>query len=218
MRTHIAKSLQTRSKAIQRAVESYNKAAARLSPPREKLDWSKLSQCGYVEELTILRSARSDIRDKPWVKPVYREMLKLRHRIARASEEVIRCNVETRRLYTSIYDETGLFAQVIARLRSSNDRLLGPTRDLVIRRHGVNRVLLKYIEKIYALPGFTGDVTRGLRQGTVRAEPHPTTEELDAVPPAPDIDENEEDNVIEEDEELQEKLQVLETYMSNLTL
>lgn len=36
----------------------YDTAVARLTPPRENLDWSKLSQRGYVEELTICFAVR----------------------------------------------------------------------------------------------------------------------------------------------------------------
>ena len=214
MRTHIAKALQTRSKAIRRAVEQYNKAAAKLSPPRDPLDWSKMSKCGYIEELTMLRCTRNDIRDKPWVKPVFREMLKIRHRIARAKEEIIRCNVETRRVYTAIHDEIGLFTRVTTQLKTTNSPLYGALRDAVTRRTGVNRLLLSYIRKIHALPGFTGERTRGTREGasiTPAGNDDIGPGELDE-----EDGEEEEDELVEEDEELQREVRVLETFMSNL--
>ncbi|KAK7683799.1 hypothetical protein QCA50_013175 [Cerrena zonata] len=218
MRTHIAKLLQTRSKAIRRAVDSYNTAASRLTPPREKLDWAKMSQCGYIEELTMLRSTRNDIRDKPWVKPVYREMLKLRHRIARAKEEITRCNVETCRVYTAIYDETELFSKVTTQLGVSNDPLVGPVRDFITRRIGINSSLLNYIQKIYSLVGFTGERTRGIRAvGHGTMDVGPTSSAEDAIPTNPDDDEDDED-VFDEDEEFQQEMRGLETFLSNLDI
>ena len=214
MRTHIAKALQTRSQAIRRAVDQYNKAAAQLSPPREQLDWSKMSQYGYIEELTLLRSTRNDVRSKPWVKPVYREMLKLRHKIARAKEEIIRCNVETRRVYTAIHDETSLFARVTMELKTNNNPLYGPLRDFVTRRNGINRRLLTYIQKIHALSGFTGERTRGLRVGVEAG----SADYVDIAPEFPTEDEELEDDIIDEDDELQQEVQTLETFMSNLDL
>lgn len=223
MRTHIAKSLQTRSKAIRRAVDNYNTAAARLTPPREKLDWSKMSQVGYVEELTMLRSTRNDIRDKPWVKPVYREMLKLRHRVARAKEEVLRCNVETRRVYSAIYDETAIFSRVTEQLKATDNALLGPLCDFVTRRIGVNSRLLKYIQKIYSLVGFTGDRTRGVRVGTMQQDDADaglaaTQEDIASVGRDNDNNDDDDDDFIDEDEELQEEISGLETFFSNLDI
>ena len=213
MRTHIAKAIQTRSKAIRRAVARYNKAAAKLSPPRDPLDWSKMSKVGYIEELTMLRCTRNDVRDRPWVKPVFREMLKTRHRIARAKEEIVRCNVETRRVYTAILDETILFRRVTTQLKSTNSLLYGALRDFATRRTGVNRLLLSHIRKVHSLPGFTGERTRGVREG---ASVTPVENEDVGDTELDEENEEEEEELVEEDEELQREVQTLETFMSNL--
>ena len=166
MRTHIAKSLQTRCKAIRRALAEYNAAARELSPPREPLNMDEVSHCGFVEHCALLQDTRNDIRDKPWAKPLYREVLKLRHSIARAKEEIIRCNVETRRLHTSIYDQAALFKTVLRTLKYADNPLYGPVKAFTTRRNRVNSALLKYIQKIHQLRGFTGDRTRGVRVGS----------------------------------------------------
>jgi hypothetical protein len=56
MRTHIAKSLQTRCKAIQNAVKTYNTAALEMNPPRPTLDWSKASHYTFLEDFELLRN------------------------------------------------------------------------------------------------------------------------------------------------------------------
>lgn len=81
MQTMLAKSLQTRSKAIRRAISEFNAAAAAMQPPREAIEWSELSPYGFIEQFVMIRNTRDDIRDKPWSKPLYREFLKLRNHI-----------------------------------------------------------------------------------------------------------------------------------------
>lgn len=162
MRTQLAKALQTRCKAIRQAVANYNKAALELDPPREPLEYTKVSHYAFIEEFAFLKNTWNDIREKMWVKPLYREMLKLRHRIARAKEEIIRCNVETRRLHTAVYDESLLFSRILARLKASKHPCYGPVHDFITRRRAVNRSLWKRIEQIHSLDGFSGHNTRGI--------------------------------------------------------
>ncbi|KAI0684178.1 hypothetical protein BC835DRAFT_1409208 [Cytidiella melzeri] len=156
MRTHIAKSLQTRCKTIQRAVKAYNAAAAMLNPPRPALDWSRVASFSFLEEFTLLQDTRNDIRDKEWSKPAIREAMKLRHRLARAQEELDRLNVEVRRLHTAIRDETLLFDSVLTRLERHNNALFGATSEFITRRKRINNYLLIRIQQVYTLDGFTG--------------------------------------------------------------
>lgn len=171
MRAQLAKSLQSRCKAIQRAVAAYNTAALALDPPRDPLDWSNVSNYGFIEEFAMLRNTRNDISEKPWVKPLFREMLKMRQRIARAKEEITRCNVEVRRVYTSICDESKLFSRVLNVLRATKDPRYGPVDEYVTRRKVTNRALLKRVEQIHSLRGFTGDRRRGVRIGSEEVIP-----------------------------------------------
>ncbi|KAG2353443.1 hypothetical protein BDR07DRAFT_1496245 [Suillus spraguei] len=55
MQTHIAKSLQTRCKAIQNAMKIYNEAALTLNPPAPMLDWSKVSHYTFLEDFVLLQ-------------------------------------------------------------------------------------------------------------------------------------------------------------------
>jgi hypothetical protein len=116
MRTHIAKSLQARCKAIRNAVDKYNAAAAALSPPRQAVDWSRVSHYGFLEEFGLLRGTRQDVIDKPWSQPAVRETMKQHLRIKRAREEITACNVQIRRLQTSIHDEDLFFDSVLLKL------------------------------------------------------------------------------------------------------
>src|SRR5579872_5884981 len=104
-RTHLAKSLQTRCKAIRSATDAYNRAAQSLDPPRPSLDWSQVSRYSFLEEFNLLRNTHRDITSMPWAKPAIRETIKRFLRVRRAHEELERCNIEARRVLTSIHDE-----------------------------------------------------------------------------------------------------------------
>ena len=65
MRTHIAKALQSRCKAIRNAVKAYNTAATHLEPPRPPISWEAVSHINFLEEFNLLHNTRQDIRDKP---------------------------------------------------------------------------------------------------------------------------------------------------------
>lgn len=166
MRTHIAKSLQTRCKAIQRAVATYNAAVVELGDPtKTTLDWSKVSHYAFLEQFEILRDARQDLSDKPWAKLAIRETMKQNERIKRAKEEIIRCNVEIRRLHTAIRDEQSHFKELLPKVKVEGDAIYGALREHVARRKGVNEQILARIYQIYALEGFTGIPSPGTRKG-----------------------------------------------------
>ncbi|KAF9790844.1 hypothetical protein BJ322DRAFT_1170390 [Thelephora terrestris] len=165
-RTHLAKSLQTRCKTIRSATEAYNRAARALDPPRPPLDWSQVSHYSFLDEFNLLRNTRHDMTNAPWANPVVREAIKKFLRVRRAREEIDRCNVEVRRLYTSIYDEDRKFDDVLKGLINRNDSILGATREYCVRRRRVNAFLLERIRCTFELDGFTGSRTLGSRKGT----------------------------------------------------
>lgn len=157
MRTHIAKSLQTRCRAIQNAVTKYNTAAVAVGRPT--LDWSKVSHYSFLEDFTLLRDTREEVLQKPWVAPQARLALQQHRRIKRAKEEIIRLNVEVRRLHTAIVDEDADMRKTVTQLIQEKSPLLPVVEEHCLRRRCINNRLLTRIHQIYALEGFTG--TRG---------------------------------------------------------
>lgn len=204
MRTHIAKSLQTRCKTIRRAVTAYNTAAASLSPPLPALDWTRVSQYGFLEEFNLLQGTHNDVREKLWASPVIRETIKLRRRLARAKEEIERLNVEVRRLHTSIRDEYRLFKTVLFSLKTAGSPLYGPVHDFTAYRRRINAILLERIWQIYVLPGFSGVKGPGRRAGSTESDA--PDNDQDPNEPAPqlavgdDEDQDEDSSDVDEDE------------------
>ncbi|KIY47445.1 hypothetical protein FISHEDRAFT_74649 [Fistulina hepatica ATCC 64428] len=76
MRQHITRALQSRSKAIRRAVTALNTAAKNLTPPRKPLDWKEVAKYSFIEEFTMLRNTRQDISHNPWAEPAIRMLMK----------------------------------------------------------------------------------------------------------------------------------------------
>jgi hypothetical protein len=165
MRTHIAKALQSRCKAIRNAVKTYNAAAAQLDPPRPPISWETVSHINFLEEFNLLHNTRQDIRGKPWSQPAVRELMKISQRVKRAHEEIERCHIAVRRLYTAIYDEAGDFEKGLFRLQTGNPLIYAAVRDFVTRRQQVNNLLLARLRLLTNSPGYSGDCSRGVRLG-----------------------------------------------------
>lgn len=163
MRVQLAKSLQTRSRAIRNAVDKYNKAAQTLG--HDTVQWEEISRWSFLEEFGLLRATPEDIASKEWTQASKRLALQQFRRTARAKEEIARCNVETRRLHTSILDEDEDMVRIEANLRAQKSPLYGPLREYCIRRRRVNCDLLARLRMLYALPGFTGNSSPGIRVG-----------------------------------------------------
>ena len=165
-RTHLAKSLQTRCKAIRGATDAYNRAAQALKPPRPPLDWAQVSRYSFLEEFSLLRNTRHDVSKAPWANPVIRETIKRFFRVRRAHEEIQRCNIEIRRLFTSIYDETHRHSDILEALIGQKSPIFGAVNEYSTRRRRVNAQLLGQIQQVFDLDGFTGDRTLGRRKGS----------------------------------------------------
>ncbi|KAF9522027.1 hypothetical protein CPB83DRAFT_920308, partial [Crepidotus variabilis] len=171
LRSHIAKALQRRCKAIRRAVKRYNAIAVKLTPPQATLDWSQVSHYVFLEEFELLRGSRQDLVDKRWANASIRLALKQDLRIQRAKEEITICNREIRRVHTGIHDEHIFFARRLEELKNLKSPIYHPVLDYVKRQKGVNFQILARLRKIHEMPGFTGDPTPGIKKGGASESP-----------------------------------------------
>lgn len=161
-RTHIAKALKSRSKAIQRALASYNQAAAEVDPPRPKLTWAQIVEYSTIAEFELLRTgAREDIRNLDWADARNRRATLCHLKLVRAHEEVTRLNVEIKRLATWIVDEDQHLLDTTT--NCSNPLLASALRDFMDRRKRVNINLQITLEQVYSLDGYSGDTSVGER-------------------------------------------------------
>ncbi|KAK7696630.1 hypothetical protein QCA50_001288 [Cerrena zonata] len=201
LRTHLSKSLKNRSKTIRRAVAEYNIAARLLHPPRPALDASTVIDYSFLNQFSLLQDTRNDIRDSEWARTGIREAVKLQQHIKRAQEEVVRCNIEIRRLHTGIRDEHRHFASVLEELRKEDSPMYGVVEEFVERQRAVNRDLLRRVYDMYALPGLTGVASAGRRLGappdsTSAEEENPILDLRDNLGGEDDGEDDDEDDTI----------------------
>ena len=168
VRTHIAKSLQKRCRAIRNAVKAYNDAALALDPPRAVLNWSEISDFNFLEEVTLLSDTRNDIREKLWAKPLVRETMRSARRLDRAREEITRVHQEATRVHTSVRDEELLFTQVLSQLQADGDPLYAVLNEHCARRRAANAQILAHLRRLYRLPGYDGSTEPGVHAGPSR--------------------------------------------------
>lgn len=173
MRTHIWKALRARSKAIQNALQKYNTLAKEMSPPAPTLEWKTIVDYGFVAEFDLLKHQHShfNIATVLWALPANREVANKFHKIRRAREEIVRLNVEIRRLRTSIDDEELWYKARIGERTSTDPHLAAQLQADLGSRRRVNQRHLQRIFDIEQLPGYTGSYSRGTREG---AEPSPS--------------------------------------------
>jgi len=190
MRTHIAKSLQTRCKAIQNAVKAYNAVALAMDPPRPTGDWSKASHYSFLEDFDLLRDTRHDIRSKPWATPVVRTVMKQRQRILRAEEEIFNCNIKIRRLHTHILDEGVDLKKITRNLSEQGHPIAGAVKEYTVRRLRANAHLLVRILQIHSLKGYSGNTAPGVRVGRLMSSSVGSMDVMEeSQSPTPDDDE-----------------------------
>lgn len=205
MRAHISNALQQRSKAIQNAVKTYNNAAAAIGRPT--LDWTKVTHYTFLDQFNILQDTRHSVLDKKWADPVVRHLMRQHRRVLRAKEELHRCNIEIRRVHTSILNEERKFDEMLRRLE--NRPVCYPVREYIDRRRAVNRLLLSRIHQTQALPGFTGDKT----PGTCKGFSDLSSELVKPSLPDPDSDNGEDTD----DDEMVCRVGAVIEFMSNLS-
>ncbi|KIL53806.1 hypothetical protein M378DRAFT_43826, partial [Amanita muscaria Koide BX008] len=120
LRRQIGKALQRRSEAVRNAINRYNIEAAKLTPPRPTLSWKDIVGYSFLGEFDALRLSSRGVQDQPWGLPAHREAMVKYFKLQRAREEVIRLNIEIRRLKTSIHDETTHTNKTIELLTQTN--------------------------------------------------------------------------------------------------
>jgi hypothetical protein len=159
LRRHISKALQVRSATIRNALERYNDAAKRMSPPRRQLSWDEVVDYAFLAEFDLLRDSREDIRLRPWAQPANRILMDEYFKIERAREEIDRLNIEIRRIITHIEDEENFLLE--AEEVAPSDEMRFFIRQYHLDRTRFSKLHLRRFSKLAQRPGFTGQLEAG---------------------------------------------------------
>jgi len=162
---HISKALKARSKAIQRALTAYNQAATTLDPPHPKLTWAQIVEYTTIAEFELLQTgAHEDIRNMEWADARNRQATICHLKISRANEEIIRLNIETKRLATWVNYESLELNQAIATCGVVDPVLSQAVTVFTAQRRRVNANLQVTLGHIYLLKGYSGETAIGMQQ------------------------------------------------------
>lgn len=177
----IAKHLKARSEAIRTAVNSFNKAARELSPPREPININTVLSYAFLSEFDLLRETRQDIREtKAWARPAIRTLVDKWYRLKHAKEEIKRLNVEIRRVRDWMKTDIAHQESTITELRDlaarhpenkSHEQGQWIAMELEHRlayRKAANKKIATNLGEAENLRGFTGQ--RIVPEGTLAAE------------------------------------------------
>ncbi|KAJ3841772.1 hypothetical protein F5878DRAFT_658209 [Lentinula raphanica] len=165
MRRHLGKALKNRSKAIQEAVSAYNSAAAKLSPPRDALDYDDVVEKAYLSELDFLKDTRSNVRDRIWAVPANRVLMAQYFKLYRAWEELDRLHIEIKRLLTYMKEEKEYLLAIESHVATTNPHLAYQISLHQWERARYNDLHRTRLRKIYRLPGFDVANLRFFRAG-----------------------------------------------------
>lgn len=161
LRKHIAKALKARSTSLHHAIDRYNEAALKLSPPRDTLRFEQVIEYAFLADFDLLRDTREDIRGHPWATPSGRLAMDTFFKIQRAKEEIQRLNVEIPRLATYLRDEDHTLRDFEREVRKLDPPLAHQIQLYRKRRGRFNNRHNTILKKIAALPGFSGSIAPG---------------------------------------------------------
>src|ERR1700748_3539041 len=121
MRVQISRHLKARSQTIRQAVNTYNRTAAELQPPKEQIKYADVLDMAFLAQFDFLRHSREghDVRGEPWAEPATRVLMDKYFELIRAKEEIVRLDIEWNRTRTWLNDERQLFLKAIKALELS---------------------------------------------------------------------------------------------------
>ncbi|KAF8157569.1 hypothetical protein K438DRAFT_1777209 [Mycena galopus ATCC 62051] len=162
MRSHIAKSLQARSKSIRKAIDKYNTVALSMDPPMPSLAWDEVVNYCFLAEFDILRDMRDSICSRPWTRQNYQVAMDSYFKILQAQEEIKRLNIEIKQVVTWINDE-----DLFLRKKEDEYQESDPALAVQILRYRLCRARsdTNHMHRFWTLaklPGFTGSVSPGV--------------------------------------------------------
>lgn len=115
----------------------------------------------YIGEFDLLKQSREDIQSKPWARAPEREAMNLYFKLQRAQEEIVRVNVEIRRVMTRIVDEEDHLKQTYQQISRTNPRLSFQIKKKLKHLRSINRIHVQRFNKLQAEPQYTGPYTPG---------------------------------------------------------
>ncbi|KAG9098692.1 hypothetical protein FS749_003179 [Ceratobasidium sp. UAMH 11750] len=146
----------TRSKALKSAVSKYNKLALKFDLPRRQITTREVMDMANLSDFQLLREHRHEILSEKWALPEIRQATMHALRVDRAREELVRVQIEARRLQTWMRDDLHHMDETLKRLEVENSLLASALRPRIIYQARVNESIYAYIQRIESSDYFDG--------------------------------------------------------------
>ncbi|KAG8703420.1 hypothetical protein FRC09_004173 [Ceratobasidium sp. 395] len=156
LRELISKGLAARSKALKSAVSKYNKLALQFNPPRKQISTQKVLDMANLSDFQLLRKDRHDILSQKWARPEVREATMHSLRVDRAREELVRVQVEARRLQTWMRDDIHHMTETLKRLEVQRPLLAIVLRSRLAYQTRINESIYAHIQHVESSHYFNG--------------------------------------------------------------
>ncbi|KAG9122891.1 hypothetical protein FRC07_000534 [Ceratobasidium sp. 392] len=176
LRMHVMRAINTRSAALKSALDRYNSAAAKAG--LEEMSWDQITKASVLADFDLLRGSRTGILEQEWALPGNRRATEEHQRIIRAKEEILRLNVEIRRVHTAISDERRELPQVVEQVTAVSPGLHWAVHRYVERRLKVNDRIMRELNILMRSNQYTGMRDIGVRIGS-RPPQSPPSNALD---------------------------------------
>jgi hypothetical protein len=160
----ITNALRSRGEAIRTAIAAYNVAATAVG--HGALTWREVVNMAELADFDLLRDVKCDIRSCPWADPQCCEAMVLHFQITRAREEIHRLNIEIHRQVTYMRDQYLLYLATANRLKTENPNLAAYVNKEAVYLDTIFTYITFYLVKTKKLPGFSGTLEPGVREGT----------------------------------------------------
>ena len=154
-RAKLAAALRDRSTRIGTAVRAFNSAATRLG--HATFEVKDVLAYASLGKFDLLRMSRHQILDRPWARRDHRDAQLKFFKLQRAREEILRVNVEARRLRVYVVMSEIHQRQVLTKLEETEPLLafqLREQRRLRVAHNARHLKLLENLENSVSLSGF----------------------------------------------------------------
>ncbi|KAJ7467356.1 hypothetical protein B0H11DRAFT_2306441 [Mycena galericulata] len=200
LRTHIAKALQARSKAIKTAISKYNEAAEAMVPQKPTLDWEQVVEYAFLSDFDLLREGREDIWEKPWARPAGHMAMDQHFKLLRADEEIVRLDIEIPRFVTYIADEEAFLVREEVRLVEEGQLEMAHQVCLLrLERSRFTALHMSRLNKLSKEPGCTASMLPGTSMRPVTPPPNIPFPPTPPQTPSPEDTDDEEEEEGEDD-------------------
>ena len=133
-----------------------------MSPKKPLLSWENVVEYAFLADFDLLRDTREDITTKSWAKPASRLASDSYFKMERAKEEIIRLNVEIRRVVTYMRDEERFLRRRENEIKGGDPSLAHQIHLIRMERGRFTDIHMTRFIKLARNPGFNGTINPGI--------------------------------------------------------